>query len=90
MTFGSFCLSEPAAAFLGLANLGLPASSSKSFNSSKDLSGKKTSPLTSRRSGISLPVNSVGIDLIVLIFSVTSSPVTPLPRVSALVNLPFS
>jgi hypothetical protein len=88
--FGSFWRSEPAAAFLGLANLGLPASSSESFKSSNACSGKKTSPRTSRVAGKSLPDNSVGTDLIVLIFKVTSSPVVPLPRVNALVNLPFS
>ena len=67
MIFGSFWRSEPAAAFLGLANLGLPDSSSESFKSSNDCSGKKTSPRTSRVAGKSLPDNSVGTDLIVLI-----------------------
>jgi hypothetical protein len=35
--FGSFWRREPAAAFLGLANLGLPDSANESFNSSKAL-----------------------------------------------------
>jgi len=74
----------------GLANLGLPASSSESFNSSNDCSGKNTSPRTSRVAGKFFPDNSVGTDLIVLIFKVTSSPVVPLPRVRALVSLPSS
>ena len=90
MIFGSFCRRDPAAAFLGLANLGLPASSSESFNSSNDCSGKNTSPRTSRVLGKFFPDNSVGTDLIVLIFKVTSSPVMPLPRVRALVSLPSS
>ena len=90
MIFGSFCRSDPAAAFLGLANLGLPASSNESFNSSNDCSGKNTSPRTSSVAGKSFPDNSVGTDLIVLIFKVTSSPVVPLPRVRALVKRPSS
>ncbi|CAB4599127.1 unannotated protein [freshwater metagenome] len=88
--FGSFCRSDPAAAFLGFANLGLPRSTNESFKSSKAFSGKKISPRTSSCFGISLPINSVGTDLIVLTFKVTSSPVAPLPRVSALLNRPFS
>ena len=90
MIFGSFCLKEPAAAFLGLANLGLPASSNESFNSSNDWSGKNTSPRTSSVAGRFFPESSVGTDLMVLTFRVTSSPVVPFPRVSALVNLPSS
>ena len=38
--FGSFWRNEPAAAFRGFANLGFPASSNESFNSSNDCSGK--------------------------------------------------
>ena len=90
VTLGSFWRREPAAAFLGLAKRGLPASSSASFNSSKALSGKNTSPRTSSRSGIIPPDNCIGTVSMVFIFKVTSSPVVPLPRVSALVNLPFS
>ena len=88
--FGSFWRNEPAAAFRGFANLGFPASSNESFNSSNDCSGKNTSPRTSRREGRFLPFNSRGTDLIVFIFKVTSSPVVPFPRVNALVNLPSS
>ena len=88
--FGSFWRRDPAAAFLGLANLGLPASSKESFNSSNDCNGKNTSPRTSSVAGKFFPDNSVGTDLIVLIFKVTSSPVVPLPRVRALVSLPSS
>ncbi|CAB4342606.1 unannotated protein [freshwater metagenome] len=90
LTFGSFWRRDPAAAFRGLAKRALPASSSESFKSSNALIGKNTSPRTSSRSGKLLPFNSVGTDLIVLIFKVTSSPVVPFPRVSALVNFPFS
>ena len=90
MIFGSFWRRDPAAAFLGLANLGLPASSNESFNSSNDCNGKNTSPRTSSVAGKFFPDNSVGTDLIVLIFKVTSSPVVPLPRVRALVSLPSS
>ena len=69
--FGSFCLREPEAAFLGLANL--------SFNFSKSVFLIKTSPLISISSGIFLPFKIFGISLIVFKFSVISSPSTPSP-----------
>ena len=90
VTRGSFWRSEPAAAFRGLAKSDLPASSSPSFNSANAASGKKTSPRTSISAGTFLPFNVWGKPLIVFTFSVTSSPVTPLPRVSALTSSPFS
>ena len=90
MILGSFWRSDPAAAFLGFAKRGLPDSSSESFKSSKDCSGKNTSPLTSRVFGRFFPESSIGTDLMVLIFKVTSSPVVPFPLVNALLNRPSS
>tara|TARA_Y100001958_G_scaffold150753_1_gene134911 strand:+ start:56 stop:316 length:261 start_codon:yes stop_codon:yes gene_type:complete len=69
--FGSFCLKEPDAAFLGFANL--------SLNPSKSLFLIKTSPLISISSGIFFPFKILGISLIVFKFSVISSPSTPSP-----------
>ena len=90
VTRGSFCRREPAAAFRGLAKRDLPASSNESLSSAKAANGKKTSPRTSIRVGIFLPLRVCGNPLIVFTFSVTSSPVTPLPRVNALTSSPSS
>ena len=90
VTRGSFCRREPAAALRGLAKRDLPASSSESLSSAKAAKGKKTSPRTSINAGTFLPFNVCGNPLIVFTFSVTSSPVTPLPRVNALTSSPFS
>ncbi len=48
---GSFCRSDPAAEFRGLAKAGLPASSSDSFSFPNASTGMKTSPLTSSVAG---------------------------------------
>ena len=48
---GSFCRSEPAAEFRGLANAALPASSSDSFSFPNASTGMNTSPLTSSAAG---------------------------------------
>ena len=90
LTRGSFWRSEPAAAFRGLAKRDLPASSSDSLSSANAANGKKTSPRTSISAGTFLPLRVCGNPLIVLTFKVTSSPVTPFPRVSALTSSPFS
>ncbi|CAB4884491.1 unannotated protein [freshwater metagenome] len=90
VTRGSFWRSEPAAAFRGLAKRDFPASSRESLSSAKAASGKKTSPRTSIRAGTFLLFSVCGNPLIVFTFRVTSSPVTPLPRVSALTSSPFS
>ena len=90
VTRGSFCRSEPAAALRGLAKAGLPASCSDSFSRSNAASDRNTSPRTSSSSGTSSPVRRSGTDLIVLTFSVTSSPVRPSPLVAALVRRPRS
>ena len=78
-------LKEPDAAFLALANFFSKLGSELIF--SKFFLLKKTSPLTSN---LSLKFISKGIDLIVLTFSVTSSPISPSPLVIAWINLPFS
>ncbi len=85
---GSFCRSEPAAAFLGLASGALPASISASLNSAKALDGMKTSPRISISGGKPLPVSSCGISLMVSTLWVMSSPVVPSPRVAARTSLP--
>ncbi len=51
VTRGSFCRSDPAAEFRGLANAGLPASSSDSFSFPNASTGMNTSPLTSSTAG---------------------------------------
>ena len=68
----SFCLNEPPAAFLGLANL--------CFSFSKSFFPINTSPRISINSGRSfLSDISFGISLIVFKFSVISSPSFPSP-----------
>ncbi|CAB4807151.1 unannotated protein [freshwater metagenome] len=57
MIRGSFWRSDPAAAFLGLANGVFPDSSSASLISLNLATGKKTSPRTSNNLGIFLPIN---------------------------------
>ena len=86
---GSFCRSEPAAPLRGLANGGLPASSSRSFSSPNAATGRNTSPRTSSVSGMSGPVSRIGTVAIVRMFGVMSSPVVPSPRVAPRTSAPF-
>ena len=88
VTRGSFCRSDPAAELRGFANGALPASVSRSFSSWNAVTGRNTSPLTSRVSGQPVPASRVGTAAIVLTFGVTSSPVTPSPRVAARTSRP--
>jgi len=88
VTRGSFCRSDPAAEFRGLANAGLPASSRDSFSLPNASTGRKTSPRTSSVAGQSEPFSRAGIEAIVRMFGVTSSPVRPSPRVAALTSAP--
>ena len=90
VTRGSFCRSEPAAELRGLANGALPASTSPALSAANSSTGKNTSPRTSSSSGTSSPVSRPGTDFRVRTLRVTSSPVTPLPRVSARASRPFS
>jgi hypothetical protein len=85
---GSFCRSDPAAELRGLAKAGLPASSSDSFSFPNASTGMNTSPLTSRIAGCPEPVSRVGMEEIVRMLGVTSSPVRPSPRVAALTSAP--
>ena len=85
---GSFCRSEPAAEFRGLAKAALPASSSDSFSLPNASTGMNTSPLTSRMAGCPEPFSRAGIEEMVRMFGVTSSPVRPSPRVAALTSAP--
>ena len=89
VTRGSFCRSEPAAALRGLANGGLPASVSATFSSPNPATGKNTSPRTSSVSGQPLPFSRDGTLAIVRMLGVTSSPVTPSPRVAARTSAPL-
>ncbi len=89
VTRGSFWRSEPAAELRGLANGGLPASVSRSFSSWNAATGRNTSPRTSRVSGTSVPVSRSGTESIVRRLGVTSSPVTPSPRVAPRTRSPF-
>ena len=69
--FGSFCLNDPEAAFLGFA---------KSFSIFlKSLVSIKTSPLISISSGKSVSEIFRGISLIVFKLAVISSPSSPSP-----------
>ena len=86
---GSFCRSDPAAELRGLANAGLPASVSFRFSSSNAATGRNTSPRTSSVSGQPAPDRRDGTAAIVFTLGVTSSPVTPSPRVAARWSRPF-
>ena len=93
VTRGSFCRSEPAAEFRGLANGALPAATSCAFSSSKPANGKNTSPRISTSSGMSWPPSSrsrCGTPRMVRTLSVTSSPTRPSPRVAARTSRPLS
>ena len=85
---GSFCRSDPAAEFRGLTKAGLPAANRDSFSLSNASTGRKTSPLTSSVAGYPDPVSRAGMEAIVRMFGVTSSPVRPSPRVAALTSAP--
>ena len=89
---GSNCLKLPAAAFLGFANTFSPFLLALSFKASKSDFLINTSPLTSSKSGneLSDSFSVSGIDLIVLILDVISSPIVPSPLVTPLVRMPFS
>ena len=89
---GSSCLRLPAAAFLGFANTFSPFCVALKFKSSKSDLLINTSPLTSSKSGkeCSDSFSLRGIDLIVLILEVMSSPSVPSPLVTPLVKIPFS
>ena len=84
---GFFCLSEPAAAFLGFLKAFSPFCSCSSTREAKTALGIYTSPLTSivtsffRRRGIELTVRRL---------AVTSSPTFPSPLVEPLTKTPFS
>ncbi len=91
---GSSCLSVPAAALRGFRNGSSPASSRSRFTRSNSAIGKYTSPRTSSTSGTDeapRPAASTsGTARMVRTFAVTSSPLTPSPRVSARTSTPRS
>ena len=81
VSFESFCLKDPEAAFLGLANLFV--------NFLKSLFFMKTSPLISISCGKFLFNIEGGISFIVFKFSVISSPSLPSPLDKPVINFPF-
>ncbi len=85
---GSFCRSDPAAELRGLAKAGLPASSRDSLSLANASTGMNTSPLTSSTAGCPEPASRAGMEGMVRMFGVTSSPVRPSPRVAALTSAP--
>ena len=90
VTVASFCRRLPAAALRALVNSRSPAAAWRRLRSSNAASGMKTSPRTSRSSGIRLPFSRSGTGFSVRRFSVTSSPVRPSPRVAPTVKRPPS
>ena len=89
VTRGSFCRSEPAAVLRGFTYSGLPASACRSFSWWNASTGMNTSPRTSMTSGQPDPASRAGAAAIVRMFGVTSSPVTPSPRVAARTRTPL-
>ncbi len=87
---GSSWRSEPAAALRGFAKSRSSASPWRRFSSSNDASDMNTSPRTSSTFGGFLSFSFSGTSAIVRTFAVTSSPVSPLPRVAARTNTPSS
>ena len=85
VTLESFWRSVPAAALRGFLKAGSAFSSSSALMRANSARLKKTSPRTSRSSG---SVSSLGISGIVSTLCVTSSPVSPSPRVAAQISLP--
>ena len=83
-------MSDPAAAFRGFAKGGSPASRRSRFTASNPERGMKTSPRTSTVRRAYSPVSVRGIERMVLMFAVTSSPRTPSPRVAAVASAPRS
>ena len=81
-SLGSSCLRVPAVALRELTKAGSPSSSRCSLSLAKAASFMKTSPRTSRRLGAS--VGKVrGMEPMVRMLAVMSSPVVPSPRVAA-------
>ena len=89
VTSGSTCRTEPVAAFLGFLNFSSPSLARRSFSFANSERSIYTSPRTSIASGAP-PFKVCGISFIVLIFSVTSSPTRPSPRVAAIRSFPYS
>ncbi len=90
VTFGSFCRSDPAAAFRGFANGRWPLAVSSSFSPSNAFTGKYISPRTSIRAGGSFSSSFGGTPRTVRTLAVMSSPVTPSPRVAPRTKAPRS
>ncbi len=78
---------EPAAALRGFANGGSPAAARSSFSFANPARERYTSPSAMRSTGRG---SASGTEAIVRMLCVTSSPVTPSPRVAAVTSVPFS
>ncbi len=92
--FESFWRNEPAAELRGLAKVFDPASSWRRLSCSNDDTGMYTSPRTSSTEG-NVPrflghLSGRGTASMVATLAVTSSPVTPSPRVAACTRRPSS
>jgi len=81
VSVGSFCLNDPDAAFLGLANFSLIFL--------KSLFSINTSPLISISLGKFFVLIFCGISLMVFKFCVMSSPNAPSPLESPFINFPL-
>ena len=79
----------PAAALRGFTKVFKPASRCRSFSASKSSRRMNTSPRTSS-TGASMRFSRLGIAPMVPTVCVTSSPVSPSPRVTARFNAPLS
>ena len=83
-------MSDPAAAFLGFAKSGSPAARRSRFTPSNPERGMRTSPRTFTVRRAYAPASLRGIERMVLMFAVTSSPRTPSPRVAPVASTPRS
>ena len=88
-TAGSKLFRVPAAALRAFTNNCSPSFSRCAFTRAKLANGMSISPRTSNTFGAT-PLRRSGTLRIILMLAVTSSPVTPSPRVSACVNTPAS
>ena len=91
---GSSWRTDPAAALRGFMKVDSPRSTRRSLSASKAGTRKKTSPRATSRGGAGGPSGWVGMRSgsvrSVRRLGVTSSPMTPLPRVAPSVKTPSS
>ena len=93
MAAGSSWRRLPAAELRGLAKVGRPASAREALSSANAARGRYTSPRTSTTAGGDPPSgvrSTCGMARMVRRLAVTSSPITPSPRVDPCTKRPFS